>query len=205
MINYSKLITSHMISFKEALVLHYKEIGLNEIQTMIIILLYETKKHQAKAISEKDIASKMTLSEKEIAKEIFELIEKNYISLEMVSGAEQYSLTPTIEKLGEVLGAEEKDAPSELNLQSEAEKIINYVEKNFGRVLSNSELLLIKRWFEEGLSVQEINNAINESLKQKKYHLRYADAILMNRKISKNEAPVDPEIEEVLKTINVKR
>ncbi len=194
-----------MISFKEALVLHYKEIGLNETQTMIIILLYETKKHQAKAISEKDIASKMTLSEKEIAKEIFELIEKNYISLEMVSGAEQYSLTPTIEKLGEVLGAEEKDAPSELNLQSEAEKIINYVEKNFGRVLSNSELLLIKRWFEEGLSVQEINNAINESLKQKKYHLRYADAILMNRKISKNEEPVDPEIEEVLKTINVKR
>lgn len=205
MINYSKLITSHMISFKEALVLHYKEIGLNETQTMIIILLYETKKHQAKAISEKDIASKMTLSEQEIAKEIFELIEKNYISLEMVGGAEQYSLTPTIEKLGVVLGAEEKDDPSELNLQSEAEKIINYVEKNFGRVLSNSELLLIKRWFEEGLSVQEINNAINESLKLKKYHLRYADAILMNRSVNKNETPVDPEIEEVLKTINVKR
>ncbi len=205
MINYSKLITSHMISFKEALVLHYKEIGLNETQTMIIILLYETKKHQAKAISEKDIASKMTLSEQAIAKEIYELIEKGFISLEMVSGAEQYSLSPTIEKLGAVLGAEETDAQGELNMQSEAEKIINYVEKNFGRVLSSSELLLIKRWFEEGLSVQDINNAINESLKQKKYHLRYADAILMNRNINQNNTQVDPEIEEVLKTINVKR
>ena len=205
MINYSKLITSHMISFKEALVLHYKEIGLNETQTMIIILLYETRKHQAKAISEKDIASKMTLSEQEIAKAIFELIESNYISLEMVNGVEQYSLIPTIDKLGEVLGKEEGEVQGELNIQAEAEKIVDYVEKNFGRVLSNSELLLIKRWFEEGFSVAEIKNAINESLRLKKFHLRYADALLVNQTVKREEAEVDPEIEEVLKKINVTR
>ena len=194
-----------MISFKEALVLHYKEIGLNETQTMIIILLYETRKHQAKAISEKDIASKMTLTEQEIAKQIFDLIEAGFISLEMVNGIEQYSLTPTIEKLGVVLGQEETDSSNELNLQTEAEKIIDYVEKNFGRVLSSSELLIIKRWFEEGFSLIEIKNAINESLKLKKYHLRYADALLVNQNVKRETAEVDPEIEEVLKQINVKR
>lgn len=192
-----------MISFKEALVLHYKEIGLNETQAMIIILLYETKKHQTKAISEKDIASKMTISEKEIAKQIYELIENGYISLEMINGVEQYSLVPTIDKLGDVLGQSESDAPKDINMQAEAEKIIAYVEKNFGRVLSNSELLIIKRWFEEGLKIEEIKQAINESLKLKKYHLRYADALLINRNNKRTVAEVDPEIEEVLRNINV--
>ena len=42
--NYSKLIDSHMISFKEALVKNFKKINLNEIETMVIILLYEQKK-----------------------------------------------------------------------------------------------------------------------------------------------------------------
>ena len=43
--NYSKLITSHMISFKEVLVKNYKKIKLNETEAMIIILLYEQRKH----------------------------------------------------------------------------------------------------------------------------------------------------------------
>ena len=42
--NYSKLINSHMISFKEALVKNFKKIDLNEIEAMVIILLYEQKK-----------------------------------------------------------------------------------------------------------------------------------------------------------------
>ena len=84
------------------------------------------------------------------------LIENGYISLEMINGVEQYSLVPTIDKLGDVLGQSESDAPKDINMQAEAEKIIAYVEKNFGRVLSNSELLIIKRWFEEGLKIEEI-------------------------------------------------
>ena len=42
--NYGKLIESHMISFKEVLVMNYKAIGLNESEAMVIILLYEQKK-----------------------------------------------------------------------------------------------------------------------------------------------------------------
>ena len=57
--NYSKLIDSHMISFKEALVKNFKKIGLNEIETMVIILLYEQKKNLKKnLIALRDYAQK---------------------------------------------------------------------------------------------------------------------------------------------------
>ena len=56
--NYGKLIKSHMISFKEVMVLNYKAIGLNETEAMVIILLYEQKK-------QKNICSYVLMSKKQ--------------------------------------------------------------------------------------------------------------------------------------------
>jgi hypothetical protein len=61
-------------------------------------------------------------------------------------------------------------------------------------------------WVEE-YTIEEIKNAVLDSLKAKKTQLRYADAILVNRKNNSNreKIEVDKELQEVLNTINVKR
>ena len=61
-------------------------------------------------------------------------------------------------------------------------------------------------WVEE-YTIDEIKGAVLDSLKAKKTQLRYADAILVNRKNNSNreKIEVDKELQEVLNTINVKR
>ena len=61
-------------------------------------------------------------------------------------------------------------------------------------------------WVEE-YTIDEIKSAVLDSLKAKKTQLRYADAILVNRKNNSNreKIEVDKELQEVLNTINVKR
>ena len=56
-------------------------------------------------------------------------------------------------------------------------------------------------------TIDEIKSAVLDSLKAKKTQLRYADAILVNRKNNSNreKIEVDKELQEVLNTINVKR
>ena len=64
--NYSKLINSHMISFKEALVKNFKKINLNEVETMVIILLYEQKKIN-NTLSIETLLEQVTLSEYDLS------------------------------------------------------------------------------------------------------------------------------------------
>ena len=102
--NYGKLIESHMISFKEVLVMNYKAIGLNETEAMVIILLYEQKKHKNNALSVSNILKYVTLKESELSKLIVNLVERDYIELIFEdNNVEKFSLTPTIDKLGSIL------------------------------------------------------------------------------------------------------
>lgn len=200
--NYSKLIDSHMISFKEALVKNYKKIGLNEVETMVIILLYEQKK-QNNTLSIKSLLELVTLSENDLSSMIVDLVERDYIELIIEDNMEEhYSLTPTIDKLGESL---EKNDKKPKNVDLELSKIVTYIESLYQKQLSVNDLQVIERWVEEGFSFEQISNAILDSLKAKKMNVKYADAILVSRKQHAKATNIDPELQEVLQQINVKR
>lgn len=199
--NYSKLIESHMISFKEVMVMNYKKIGLNETEAMIVILLYEAKKHQSGPISLSTILPYTTLSENDLSKLIVDLLERGFVELEIKDGQESYSLKPTMNKLGSVL----ENANNGVNVKEESAKLIAYTENGYQRNLTPSELLVIQGWFSENYSVEQMFNAINETISLKKMNLRYADAILANKPVKNNQTiEENPEIQEVLKQINVR-
>jgi len=189
-----------MISFKEVLVLNYKRIGLNEVEAMCLILLYEQKKHTNNAISVNEIVKYVTLSEQELSKVLLKLVEKGYIELKLINNVESYSLNPTIKKLGNVLEKQE----SGKTYKEEIQDIIATLEKYYGRNLTPKELLIIQEWFNEEYEIDVINKAINESLKLGKNNVKYIDSILSN-KVKREEQVDDDDIEEVLKEINVRK
>ena len=200
--NYSKLIDSHMISFKEAIVKNYKKIGLNEIETMIIILLYEQKKIN-NTLSIPSLLELVTLSEYDLSTMIVDLVERGFVELLIDDNMEEhFSLKPTIDKLGETLEQNEKQPK---NVDLELVKVVSYIESVYQKQLSVSELKTVDRWIEEGFLFKEIADAVLESLKAKKMNVKYADAILVSRKHHEKATNVDPELQEVLQQINVKR
>lgn len=200
--NYAKLIESHMISFKESMVLNYKKIGLNEVEAMVIILLYENKKHKSGAISIKTILPYVTMAESELSKLVVSLVERGYIELSIIDGNESFQLTPTMQKLGAVIDVEHRTSD---DVKEQSAKVIHYLEVNYQRPLAASELLIIQNWFNENKTVEEMMKVINESLALKKYNLKYADAIMANRSNNTSkEVEVDPEMQELMSKINVR-
>ena len=202
--NYSKLITSHMISFKEVLVKNYKRIKLNEIEAMVIILLYEQRKHNNEALSVKTLLPFVTLSENELSKLIVNLVERGYIDLTFDNDAtEKFSLEPTIERLGECLAVEHSNEKNESSL--EVSQVVTLIENSFQKQLSPSDIIYVQKWVNENYSYDQIRNAVLESLKLKKMNIKYVDAVLIGRSKRETATNVDPKLEEVLQQINVRR
>lgn len=200
--NYSKLIDSHMISFKEVIVKNYKKIGLNEIETMIIILLYEQKKTN-NTLSISSLLELVTLSEYDLSTMIVNLVERGYVELVIEDNMEEhFLLTPTIEKLGEVL---EQNDKKPRNVDLELAKVVSYIESLYQKQLAVNDFKVIDRWVEEGYTFEQISDAVLESVKAKKTNVKYADAILVGRKPHEKATNIDPELQEVLQQINVKR
>lgn len=200
--NYSKLIKSHMISFKEVMVLNYKAIGLNETEAMVIILLYEQKKQKNHAISAKNILKYVTLTESQLSNLLVNLVERGYIELIIEdNNLEHFVLTPTVEKLGEVLEANEL---GEASFKDNVSQVINLLETSYQRMLTASELVIVQKWMNEKHSLKDISNAINESIKLNKMNVKYVDAILVSRPVREQADEIDPELQKVLQQINVK-
>lgn len=200
--NYSKLINSHMISFKEALVKNFKKIDLNELEAMVIILLYEQKKIN-NTLSIESLLEQVTLSEYDLSSMIVNLVERGYIELVIEDNMEEhFFLTPTIDKLGEVL--EQNDKKTHTN-DIELSKTVNFIESVFQKQMTLNDLKIIDRWLEEGFSFEEITNTVLECVRLKKTNVKYVDAVLISRKKHEKATNVDPELQEVLQQINVKR
>lgn len=210
--NYSKLIQSNLISFKDALLENYKVIGLNEVETIIVMHLYDEKTKNIETLSISTLKDKMTISESVLSKMIVNLVEKGMIELTYETSdlnrtpKETFSLSPIIEKLGEVLD-KEKDEPMKQERSVVLANITQMIEERFQRLLSLSDLSMINIWLDENVTYDEIDAATLEALKNGKTSLKYADAIINSRRRAETRktCAVNQEIKEVLDSFNVKK
>ncbi len=200
--NYSKLIHSNVISLNDALIQNYKRLGLDEVNMTLLLHLNFQKINQNNFLSTNVLANKMTISEEEISERILFLLNQEYIELEIDETGEKFKLEPLIKKIADILFEDDQPSTEKLDVS----EIIEYCEKTYQRLLTVDDLKIVNMWVEE-YTIEEIKSAVLDSLKAKKTQLRYADAILVNRKNNSNreKIEVDKELQEVLNTINVKR
>ncbi|NLZ84359.1 MAG: hypothetical protein GX919_01405 [Acholeplasmataceae bacterium] len=203
--NYSKLIKANLISFNTALLTNYKKLGLDEIDAIIILHLYHQKRDRDDFLSIRSLRLKMTIDQKRLSERIYKLVERGFIEFFIEDGQkEQFSLNPTIEKLG--LCFEENPVVDEQKERKElVQRIVEYTETSYQKTLSPTDLEIINGWVDEGYTYEQMTEAIFDSLKAKKMHLRYADAILISRNQKRNQVAVDPSIKEMLDQVYVKR
>ena len=201
--SYSKLIHSNVISLNDALIQNYKKINLDEINMTLLLHLNYQNKTQNNFLSTSILASKMTISEEDISKRILDLLTLGFIELQIDETGEKFSLDPLVDKIADVLFKEES---KDNEVKTDVSEIIEYCEKTYQKILTVDDLKIVNMWVDE-YGLDEIKSAVLDSLKAKKTQLRYADAILVNRKNNSNreKIEVDKELQEVLNTINVKR
>ncbi len=203
--NISKLIKSKTISFNEMLIRYYTRLNLSETEAMILMVLYVQQDDTGEVLSIDKIINKVSLNEEELSVKIVELIQKGYIELLIdENGKEKFSIDNVIEKLGNIIDSNEpnndkKDRTSALN------ELVEYIEKTYQKVLNANDLMIINNWLDNNYKLDEIKQAILDSLRAKKMHLKYADAILVNRKKERAIVnDVDEDIRNMLETVYVK-
>ena len=199
----AKLIRSKTISFNEMMIRYYKKLGLNEVETMVLMHLY-MQQEDSSVLSVGDIKDNVSISENELSNLIVNLIQKGFIELLIDdTGKETYNLNPVVEKLGNII---EGNSENENNNVGDVQEITSYIETSFGRVLNNNDLKLVNEWINQGYSVEEIKEAVILSLRAKKTHLKYVDAILSNHHREREKVTVvDEEMKQLLDTVYVKR
>lgn len=203
--NIAKLIKSKTISFNEMLIRYYHTLGLNETEAMILMVLYVEEDELCDVLSVEELKSKVSLNETELSETLLKLVQKGFIELLIDgNGHETFNLEPAIEKLGErVSTGDDKATNSKEDLIHE---IVGYIENCYQKVLNPSDLMIINNWIDLNYTLNEMKQAILDSLKAKKMHIKYADAILANRKKErKQEVEVDDDIKQLLQSVYVGR
>ena len=205
MTSVARLIKAKTISFTEEIITHYKELNLTETEAIVLIFLFRKLDDQDNILSTSALTKKMTLSEDELSNLVVGLVQKGFIEISMEEGVESFELDGVYEALAAVLNQENTTAF--IDRQDMLSQIVLYVETTYAKPCEPADLMIINSWLDLGYSYNEIKTAVLDSLKAKKLHLKYADAILANRKTQSKRTMVeyDEDIKKMLDAMYVKR
>lgn len=158
------------ISFPRLLLLHYKDLKLDESELVVLIyLLNESSEFNPKKISE-DL--KMTLQE--VLMKIDGLTNKDLIKVELKKvdniRKEFIDMNLLYNKLSYFIINEEVNVDNP--------NIYDTFEKEFGRTLSPMEYQIINGWLNDGMSEEMVILALKEATYNGVSNLRYIDKIL---------------------------
>ena len=195
--NFSKLIKSKVISFNEVLIESYKQLGLDEADTMILIHLHNQLLNNNNLLSITNLAAKVTLSENDLSTRVLLLVQKGFIELLIGNDSQEtFSLDDTYEKLGNVIDREEVNP---ISRKDQIRQIVNYIETTFQAVIKPNEVEIINAWIDEKYTFEEIKEATLECLRMGKPYIQYVDRKLVN---SLTQAPVDTVDERTFNLLN---
>ena len=143
----------------------------------LILLLYFINQKDNITFNITKISSDLNIESSKVLELINELNEKNYISIEMRKNdngvIEEFISTELFyNKISSLLMDNQEDDNSN--------DIYSIFEKEFGRVLSPTEVEIVNKWTENSISEELIKEALKEAILNGVHNMRYIDSILFN-------------------------
>ena len=180
MSQYYTLLKNDIINFDQLLLDKYNVLGLDEVETIILIKLNKILK-SGKKFSIDLLTSSMSISENDLQNRLVSLINNQFITLMLDGKNELYSIDDTYKRLADAIVQNDIDAKTEKQ-ETEVEKVVNALQKSFNKILTPLDLEMVHNWiYQDKFSFDTINNAIIETLKIKKTSVHYVDAILSKK------------------------
>ncbi|WP_099158330.1 DnaD domain-containing protein [Virgibacillus ndiopensis] len=165
----------NQIQIPTKLLTSYKEYGMDEKDVMLLLQIHRFIMNSNEFPTPNELASYLTIDEKECSNVLRKLIQKGFLSIEQIENDQQqlgevYSLDPLWEKIFS------KEAPEP---DQEDGTIFILFEQEFGRPLSPFEIETVNVWLDEDeLAPSLIKAALRESVLMGKLNFKYIDRIL---------------------------
>lgn len=176
-------ITQGHVSIPKALFKHYSDIGLNETECMLLLLVHTSICEGNPFPTPTELSDQMSLSADQCSALLRTLLHKGVLSLEQHRDEstdiyfESYSLDALWERLM-FYYFKNRQAPAD-----QGENLFILFEKEFGRPLSPIECESLSLWMDEdGHSQLLIKAALKEAVLAGIHNIRYIDRILLEWK-----------------------
>lgn len=172
----------NLLDFNTLLLTTYKELGLNEQEYVLLVLLARLLKTNPSGWTFSDISTHMTIDEANCSVLFINLVERQYITVsskmdERGKRFEEYSIAPLFEKIETLLRQQKTQATS-----TQREEIFSMIEQEFG-ILSPLDIETIHLWMtEDNFDPELIKLAIQEMNSYQIKSIRYIDKILLDWK-----------------------
>jgi DNA replication protein len=174
------LIKNDIIQFDKLIIEKYSQLGIDEVDTIILIRLNDLLKRGKRLLQVEEIAPSMKIKEEELGRRIVDLVTKGYITLELssIDAKETFNLDETYRRLSYLLDADNQNqSDSHLNIQMKS--TVKLLEKELNKILSPLELEMVSRWYlEDKYDENAIQEAILKALKYKNRGVAYIDRSL---------------------------
>ena len=191
------LFFSGVVSIPKYLLTHYKKIGLNDHEMMVLIqILCEAESNPYPSIA--TLAGRMTASPVEIEEVVGRLVELKLLAIERYwNPIEQlwgnsYSIVGLIDEIAELWAIERsqqleeertlRKSQSSAQIKSSTnlpmEKLVHAFEQEFGRPLTSLECENLDRWLSSDFSEDLIIEALRRGVSAGIRNFRYLDSIL---------------------------
>lgn len=160
---------------------YYKELHINETELVIILFIEHLLQKETTFITPDLINLQSNIDIKVIDDTMVRLVSKGLIEFKMKDGKMITSLNPLRSKLQElfVLDYEQNKENSTMEFSSQVEEVYALIQNAFGRSLSAVELQTINDWFKYGYNITMIKEALEQTLKRKRYSIRDIDKALL--------------------------
>ncbi len=160
---------------------YYKELRINETELVIILFIEHLQQKDTEFITPDLINLQSNIDIKVIDEAMVRLVSKGLIEFTTRQGKMITSLNPLRSKLQElfVLDYEKNKENSTIEFSNQVEEVYNLIQNAFGRQLSPVELETINGWFNYGYNITMIKEALDQTMKRKRYNIRAIDKALL--------------------------
>lgn len=168
---------SAFLDWRTLLIENYKDLGLDESDLAIILIIDRCKQSGQQLVTPELIALKHTLSCEEIDAKMESLMNKKYITIKDCKEGLETSLQPLIDKMVLNVMTEQTKVMNKVN-----DEIYSLLEKSFSRPLTQFEISVVRSWFDNGEKIEKIKEAINVAIFSNKKNINYIDSVLLEWK-----------------------
>ena len=169
------------VSFHYVLLDCYKRLGITETGLSVILMIDHLIEQGNTFINSDMLSLKMNLKPADIDKELTELVKKNYLTYDMVEGKLTVSLNNLKDKVYALFKETMDREASKLTDKSKEKalfEIHSFYEEHLNRSLSPLEQSTINEWLDARYTLDEIKNALLDTLRSGKKSFRAIEKTL---------------------------
>lgn len=184
--SYYDLIRDNLIEFDKVLLDNYYQLGLSEIECIVLLRLHQYKVKNNNILNADDIIKKMSISSDSLTEIIADLVSRSFIDLTLDLDdnqvyTERFSLDGAYRQLGYIFESlETKEENNTISI--EMKQTLQNLEKQLNKILTPLEINIVKKWFYDyKYPITMINEEIEKTLKRKAKNVSIIDRALFAR------------------------